>query len=156
MNFFWSKKQVNVYYDKNISKNYTFFDRFSKNSFKFFFFFFYTWQTRLIDFYTHRVLAQQSSCVYLFNYFFFDCNIVIKLVNNNHTHVGSISLLWPSGNWSEREVSEFSSLHFCRLLDSRRLLTNYVDIKDYVETHKLSYEYYDLFLNDIVRFVTFI
>lgn len=81
---------------------------------------------------------------------------MIKLKDINAMHVDSVSLLWPSGNWSEREASEFSTLCFYNLQDSRRLLTNYIDTKDYVETHKSSYDYYDLFLNDIVRFVTFI
>lgn len=52
----------------------------------------------------------------------------------------SLSLVFSSFNWVEREVSEFFNITFGGLSDSRRLLTDYTKLNNYDLQYKtLSY-----------------
>ena len=73
--------------------------------------------------------------------FFFDLKIFIK-----HTFTGSlksISNVYQSNLWVERELKEFNNVNFYNLMDTRKLLSNY----NY--NHSLNYNQYSNIINDI-------
>jgi NADH:ubiquinone oxidoreductase subunit C len=51
-----------------------------------------------------------------------------------HT-LNSISMIFKSAAWLERELSEFSGVVFCGLLDTRRLLLDYTEPKRLTLSH---------------------
>lgn len=63
------------------------------------------------------------------NYFFSDVlngtryNLLYKVKNNSN--ITSISSIYNSSVWVERELSEFNKINFIGIKDSRRLLTDY-------------------------------
>lgn len=61
----------------------------------------------------------------------------------------SISFIFNSVCWLERELSEFSGLIIYNLNDTRRLLTDYIQEKDNVETHCGNDRQFDNLIYDI-------
>lgn len=84
----------------------------------------------------------------LFNCFFTNTMIVYLLKTQNNT-IDSLSYLYPSSVWAERELKEMTSVFVTGLKDSRRLLT------DYFEKSKEKFEYktasYNLRLQTILK-----
>lgn len=66
--------------------------------------------------------------------------------------VSSVSSLFSSTTWLERELSDFSGLNFLGLSDTRRLLLDYFDVRCSWQTHigndkNYNNNLYDIFLN---------
>jgi NADH:ubiquinone oxidoreductase subunit C len=49
--------------------------------------------------------------------------------------VNSVSTVFPSTVWLERELQEFSGISFLGLSDTRRLLLDYLEHKGFCQTH---------------------
>ena len=52
-------------------------------------------------------------------------NVFINLQNKKQNNITSISNIYFSSKWIERELQEFNNINFVSLIDSRRLLTDY-------------------------------
>lgn len=87
----------------------------------------------------------------------FNCN---TMTNSNHLNffsmlplnslvVISISSLFNSSTWLERELSEFTGIIFLGLLDTRRLLLDYFESKHVWQTHIGNDKSYNSNLYDI-------
>lgn len=73
-------------------------------------------------------------------------------LTDNHFSVITISTLIKSILWLERELSEFSGLRFLGLADTRRLLSDYFEVRGVSQTHVgndrfFNNNLYDVFLN---------
>lgn len=75
------------------------------------------------------------SCYYWKNF------LNIKWVINKNFLTPSISNIYPSYNWVERELKESFNIYFVNLKDSRRLLTDYTNVSyDYITYNTISYD----------------
>lgn len=68
--------------------------------------------------------------------YFTNTKIIGHISFKNDSPLHSLSLVFSSFNWVEREASEFFKITFNGLLDSRRLLTDYTKLS----THDLNYK----------------
>lgn len=60
---------------------------------------------------------------------------VFTILPSNFFNLISISSLFKSSTWLERELSEFTGIFFLGLLDTRRLLLDYFESKQLWQTH---------------------
>ncbi len=81
-------------------------------------------------------LSNNLKLQYNFNFMLTDTRLHIytKILENNFT-CNSISCIFLSCVWLERELSDFTGLLFEGLLDNRRLLLDYFQDKQYWKTH---------------------
>lgn len=67
----------------------------------------------------------------------------ITLVSNFKNTIHSLSKIYKSSSWVEREIKEFDLILFQNLNDTRRLLTNYNNNRD------LQFNNFNHILNDL-------
>ena len=60
---------------------------------------------------------------------------ILTCVVNLSPQINSISTVFPSTVWLERELQEFSGISFLGLSDTRRLLLDYLEHKGFCQTH---------------------
>jgi len=83
------------------------------------------------------------------------CDSKIQLISNiqiRNSQMLTVSSLYSSTVWLERELSDFSNINFTGLSDTRRLLLDYLEHKQFRQTHNLidknfNNNYYDVFLS---------
>lgn len=86
------------------------------------------------------VANKTSSIVLPASSYFTDAKIISQVTIVDELDLPSLSLVFSSFNWVEREVSEFFNITFGGLSDSRRLLTDYTKLNNYDLQYKtLSY-----------------
>ena len=77
---------------------------------------------------------------------------IITNIKSNSPHILSISKIFYSVVWLERELQEFSGVSFLYLTDTRRLLLDYLESKCFRQTHvgndkNFNNNIYDITLN---------
>ena len=77
---------------------------------------------------------------------------IYTLINELDHKISSVSTVFPSTNWLERELSEFTNVFFYNSPDTRRLLLDYFQNKREVYTYSskgnsYSSVYYDVVFN---------
>ena len=161
-NFFFNKKFFTNFFFANcinfskelvIISNYTSVNFSSRYINKFFFFYRFFLSidfAYIIDSFGTKTVNNILNTFYVCNAFLTDSGIVLKKTVKNKNSSESISNIWSSNIWAEREASEFNKLEFTCLGDSRRLLTDYFYTKEYPETHKVNFLYYNYYFNDIL------
>ncbi len=75
--------------------------------------------------------------------------IIFTTIYNNNLKLGSISGLFKSCTWLEREISEFTGIVFLGLTDTRRLLLDYFEPKHNWQTHISNDKFFSSRLYDI-------
>jgi NADH:ubiquinone oxidoreductase subunit C len=60
---------------------------------------------------------------------------VVTSIDSNTPSILSISTILYSATWLERELQEFSGITFLYLIDTRRLLLDYLEPKSFWQTH---------------------
>jgi hypothetical protein len=73
--------------------------------------------------------------------FFFDLKLLLEVTHTNSLE--SISKVFYSFTWVERELKEFNNISFYNLKDTRKLLLNYNS------NHDLTYNNYNAVINDL-------
>lgn len=76
-------------------------------------------------------------------------NLFLTQISTNFFYISSISKLFASSVWLERELSDFSGLNFLGLTDTRRLLLDYFEEKKNWSTHISNDKNYNNILYDI-------
>ena len=93
---------------------------------------------------THLIVQYNSNTMITSNHLNFFTKLPLACLN-----LISISSLFRSSTWLERELSEFSGITFLGLLDTRRLLLDYFESKQIWQTHIGNDKYYNSNLYDI-------
>lgn len=95
----------------------------------------------LVD--AYAIMSKTHSVFYVFNCFYSNkfTNFFTPIQQQKYL---SITSLYKSANWVERELKEFSNLYLINLQDSRRLLTDYTSFKT-----KTTPLYYDLITQEV-------
>lgn len=98
-----------------------------------------------LNFYTLDILNYKSMGInnYYLSYqsIFFDFKILIETKFTKN--LNSISTIYNSCVWLERETKEFSKINYTNLIDTRKLLSNY----NY--NYNLQYNNYNNIINDL-------
>ena len=74
---------------------------------------------------------------------------IFTIIYNNNLKLSSISTLFNSCTWLERELSEFTGVVFLGLSDTRRLLLDYFEYKQVWQTHINNDKFFSSRLYDI-------
>ena len=74
---------------------------------------------------------------------------LFTILSNQLFYISSVSVVYPSCVWLERELSDFSNINFLGLQDTRRLLLDYFEDKQQWQTHKLIDKNFNASLYDI-------
>ena len=69
--------------------------------------------------------------------------MVITSLNNLQKEILSLSDVFHSASWLERELSDFTGIYFINLIDSRSLLLDYLTVKQPQTTHNTNTCIYD-------------
>lgn len=146
------QKKVIFFYNKRLTNNQYFLEIFSAGLYRFFFlmnFFFADKRLYFVDLFTIKPVAGYVDLFYIFSSFSSNYRFVLKKKHSNY-FTNSLSGVWEGVCWPEREMSEFSGFFINKLYDSRRLLSDYAEVKGFVSTHLKSLNYYNSAYSDIL------
>lgn len=137
-----------MHFFKNTKQSANYLNIFLKNNIYFYFVLFLKLSTRNVYFpldlsfltnHFHTILSCYEKRYFL--------NLMVYS-NDNIKSIVSLSPIYRSFVWVERETKEFSSITIHKLLDSRRLLTDYTVFKS--DDIKYQTNSYNLLINDIL------
>ncbi len=90
---------------------------------------------------------------FYYNYSSFSLDIrysVYTSINSQNFQLLSISSIFSSSLWLERELSDFTNIFFCGLYDTRRLLIDYFQEKKYYVSHSKEFRSFSNFYYEVV------
>lgn len=92
--------------------------------------------TYLLDGLLYKVTYIDYFCQFNWNCMLADFQVVFQIKVRDLTPIiRSIANIYKSASWLERELAELSGFIFLNTIDSRRLLTDYVETKETPTTH---------------------
>lgn len=78
-----------------------------------------------------------------------DRTSVYTTVFTDNLNLSTVSLVFKSCIWLERELSDFTNINFFGLIDTRRLLLDYFEVKTFWQTHVSNDKNYNETLYDV-------
>lgn len=105
----------------------------------------------IVDGLQYRVVNDYPVIVYYANNMLTDSRVSVSTELTTVNKLVSLSWLFSSTVWLERELSDFSNITFIQLRDTRRLLLDYLEPKQVWATHiqmdkNYNNTFYDVFL----------